>query len=78
MTYKIYLGKFKAKQEQVKMIEEKSRLTIRDRIIKEQYINEMNNIKEQIYNLDKDDGENTSVKDFKIRSVIDELIIKRR
>ena len=73
MTYKIYLGKFKAKQEQVKMIEEKSRLTIRDRRIKEQYINEMNNIKEQIYNLDKDDGENISVKDFKIRTVIDEF-----
>lgn len=73
MTYKIYLGKFKAKQEQIKMIEEKSRLTIRDRRIKEQYINEMNNIKEQIYNLDKDDGENTSVKDFKIRTVINDF-----
>ena len=54
-------------------IEEKSKFTIRDRRIKEEYIMKMNNIKNQMYELDKDDGENTSVKDFKIRKVIEKF-----
>ena len=54
-------------------IEEKSKFTIRDRRIKEGYIIKMNDIKNQMYELDKDDGENTSVKDFKIRKIIEKF-----